>query len=285
MLLELAIGDAYGAGFEYADSEVVQRYNDLSRYVQHPRYQIKPGCYTDDTQMSLAIAETLVAGEPWTPEVLAHHFVTAFKRDQREGYAGKFYQFLLQVQDGQQFLKNIIGTSDKSGAAMRTAPLGVLPTIEQVIEATTIQAAITHNTPDGINAAIAAALMSHYLIYQLGEKRELGKFLDIHVSGEWSKPWRGAVRSKGWMSVKAAITAVIRNDSLSELLKDCIAFTGDVDTVAAIALAAASCSDEITQDLPEHLVEGLENGTYGKDYIIELDKQLMARREPSLANA
>jgi ADP-ribosylglycohydrolase len=284
MLLELAIGDAYGAGFEYADSELVQRYNDLSRYIQHPRHQIKPGCYTDDTQMSLAIAETLVAGEPWTPEVLAHRFVTTFKRDPREGYAGKFYRFLLQVQDGQQFLENIIWTSDKSGAAMRAAPIGVLPTIEQVIKATSIQAAITHNTPDGINAAIAAALMSHYFIYQLGEKKELGQFLETHVSGEWSKPWQGEVRSKGWMSVRAAITAVIRNDSLSELLKDCISFTGDVDTVGAIALAAAACSEEITQDLPDHLIDGLENGTYGRDYIIQLDKQLMARREPYEAN-
>ncbi|AFZ21794.1 ADP-ribosylglycohydrolase family protein [Allocoleopsis franciscana] len=284
MLLELAIGDAYGAGFEYADSELVQRDNDLSRYVQHPRHQIKPGCYTDDTQMSLAIAETLVAGEPWTPEVLAHRFVTTFKRDPREGYAGKFYRFLLQVQDGKQFLENITWTSDKSGAAMRAAPIGVLPTIEQVIEATTIQAAITHNTPDGINAAIAAALMSHYFIYQLGEKKELGQFLETHVFGEWSKPWQGEVRSKGWMSVRAAITAVMRNDSLSELLKDCIAFTGDVDTVGAIALAAAACSHEITQDLPDHLIDGLENGTYGRDYIIQLDKQLMARREPDLAN-
>ncbi|HEY9675689.1 MAG TPA: ADP-ribosylglycohydrolase family protein [Waterburya sp.] len=284
MLLELAIGDAYGAGFEYADQEMVERYNDLSRYVKHPRHQILPGCYTDDTQMSLAIAETLVAQEPWTPEVLAHHFVTAFKRDQREGYAGRFYQFLLQVRDGREFLANINWTSDKSGAAMRTAPIGILPTVEQVIEATTIQAAITHNTPDGINAARAAALMSHYFIYQLGLKKDLGQFLEAHVPGEWSQPWQGHVKSKGWMSVRAAITAVMRNESLSELLKDCVAFTGDVDTVAAIALAAGSCSQEITQDLPEHLSAGLENGSYGKDYIINLDRQLMALAAKDLAN-
>ncbi len=278
MLLELAVGDAYGAGFEYA-SEMVERYNDLSRYVQHPRHQIKPGCYTDDTQMSLAIAETLVAQEPWTPEVLAHRFVTTFKRDRREGYSSKFYQFLLQVQDGQQFLEGINWTSDKSGAAMRAAPIGVLPSVEKVIEAATVQAAITHNTLDGINAARAAALMSHYFIYRLGSKKELGQFLEAHVSGEWSHPWQGKVQSKGWMSVRAAITAVMRNDSLSELLKDCIAYTGDVDTVGAIALAAASCSEEITQDLPEHLIAGLENGSYGRDYIIDLDRQLMSLPE------
>jgi ADP-ribosylglycohydrolase len=275
MLLELAIGDAYGAGFEYASSDLVQCYNDLSRYVQHPRHQLKPGSYTDDTQMSLAIAQAIVAQEPWTPEVLATRFVETFKRDPREGYASRFYQFLLKIRDGREFLEAINWTSDKSGAAMRAAPMGVFPTVEKVIEAATIQAAITHNTPDGINAARAAALMSHYFIYQLGPKRELGKFLTAYVSGEWSKPWQGEVKSKGWMSVRAAITAVVRNDSLSELLQDCIAFTGDVDTVAAIALAAASCSDEIIQDLPAHLIAGLENGPYGRDYIIELDRQLM----------
>lgn len=275
MLLELAIGDAYGAGFEYASSDLVQCYNDLSRYVQHPRHQLKLGSYTDDTQMSLAIAETIVAQEPWTPEVLATRFVETFKRDPREGYASRFYQFLLKIRDGREFLEAINWTSDKSGAAMRAAPMGVFPTVEKVIEAATIQAAITHNTPDGINAARAAALMSHYFIYQLGPKRKLGKFLNAYVSGEWSKPWQGEVKSKGWMSVRAAITAVMRNDSLSELLQDCIAFTGDVDTVAAIALAAASCSEEIIQDLPAHLIAGLENGPYGRDYIIELDRQLM----------
>lgn len=92
MLLELAIGDAYGAGFEYADEMLLE--NDLSHYVQHPRHNIKPGCYTDDTQMSIAIAETIISQAPWTPELLANNFVKAFKRDSREGYAGRFYEFV-----------------------------------------------------------------------------------------------------------------------------------------------------------------------------------------------
>jgi ADP-ribosyl-[dinitrogen reductase] hydrolase len=277
MLLELAIGDAYGAGFEFAEQQVIELYNNLSNYIQHPRYQIPPGCYTDDTQMSLAIAETIIREEPWIPEVLANNFIIAFNRDRRVGYASKFYNFLLEVQDGKDFLARIYSGSDKSGAAMRAAPIGIFPTVEKVIEATTIQAAITHNTADGINAAKAVALMSHYFIYQLGSKENLGKFLETHIDGEWSQPWEGEVNTKGLICVKAAITAVMRNDSMSEILKDCIAFSGDVDTVAAIALAAASCSSEIIQDLPENLVEKLENRSFGRDYIIELDRQLMSR--------
>src|ERR1700722_10974607 len=93
MLLELAIGDAYGAGFEYAADRIVREKNDLSGYIQHPRHGIKPGCYTDDTQMSIAVAEAIVSDEPWTPQGLADRFVTSFKRDPREGYAGVFYAF------------------------------------------------------------------------------------------------------------------------------------------------------------------------------------------------
>ncbi|HEY9850513.1 MAG TPA: ADP-ribosylglycohydrolase family protein [Leptolyngbyaceae cyanobacterium] len=276
MLLELAIGDAYGAGFEYADPQIVQEYNDLSKFIQHPRHQIKPGCYTDDTQMSIAIAEAILSQEPWIPELLASKFVAAFKRDPREGYASKFYDFLLKVNDGAEFLAKINFSSDKSGAAMRAVPIGVLPRIEKVIEYCQIQAAITHNTPDGINAALASALMSHYFIYQLGPKKDLGIFLESNVPGQWSQPWQGEVKSKGWMSVRAAITAITRHDSMREILKDCIAFTGDVDTVGAIALAAASCSTEVAQDLPTHLIETLENDSYGREYLIELDEKLMS---------
>jgi len=276
LLLELAIGDAYGAGFEYVDREMIRQHNNLSCYVKHPRHNIQPGSYTDDTQMSLAIAETIVSGEPWKPTVLAHKFVEVFQRDPREGYATGFYHFLLHVRDGEQFLRNIRPTSEKSGAAMRAAPIGIYPTLSLVIERCTIQAVLTHNTPDGINAAVVAALMTHYFLYNLGPKKELGIFLEEHVRGHWATPWIGKVKSQGWMSVQAAVTALLRSDTMRELLKTCIQFSGDVDTVAAIALAAGSCSTEIAQDLPVHLIDALENGQYGRDYIRLLDTQLMA---------
>jgi ADP-ribosyl-[dinitrogen reductase] hydrolase len=277
MLLELAVGDAYGAGFEYADPQFIRAHNTGTAYVRHPRHGADPGRYTDDTQMTLAIAETLVAGEPWTPATLAAKFVEVFKRDPRGGYAGRFYLFLQQVRDGQQFLAEIRPDSDKSGSAMRAGPIGVLPDMAQVMEYARIQAASTHNTPDGINAAIAAALMPHYFLYRRGPKQELGRFLEQQVPGPWATPWREEeVGLKGWMCVQAAITAIVESSTMSQLLARCIAFTGDVDTVATIALAAGACSSEIVQDLPAPLVDGLENGPYGRDYLIALDQRLLA---------
>ncbi|MBD2060668.1 hypothetical protein H6F88_32515 [Oculatella sp. FACHB-28] len=48
MLLELAVRDAYGAGFESV-SELALEHNNLSGYAGHPRHATRPGQYTDDT--------------------------------------------------------------------------------------------------------------------------------------------------------------------------------------------------------------------------------------------
>ena len=276
MLLELAVGDAYGAGFEYNKTPGIQNQNTLKKYIKHAGHKdLKPGMYTDDTQMSIAIAEVIVSGKPWIPEVLAKSFVDCFKRDIRAGYAHGFYQLLTEVKDGQELLAKCRGDSDKSGAAMRAPPIGIFSSIDEVIEKATIQARITHNTPDGINAAAASALTTHYFIYDKGSKNDLAAFIEKYVPGKWSTPWTGEVGSKGWQSVRAAITAVMKNHTLSRLLKECIAFEGDVDTVAAIAMAAASCSKEYEKDIPERLYTGLENGKYGLDFLKELDARLM----------
>jgi len=51
---------------------------------------------------------------------------------------------------------------------------------------------------------------------------------------------------------------------------------GDVDTVAAIALAAGASRAELDQDLPPALVETLETGPYGRACLAELDRWLQA---------
>lgn len=282
MLVELAVADAYGSNFEYAD-EMIQ-YNDLSRYVRHPRHKnLKPNQYTDDSQMSIAIAELIVSGEEWTSLNIANRFVDCFKRDWRDGYARGFQKFLESINSGQEFLDKIKPYSDKSGAAMRACPIGVYKDINEVLEKAEIQAKLTHDTPDGIAAAQAAALMTHLCIYDkqgYSHTIFMGNTLNYHIPGyNWNTVWKGKVKSKGYMSVHAALTAIRRCDRLSDLLKMCVNFTGDTDTVATIALGAASCSSEYKNDLPQVLIDGLENGKYGRDYLEALDVKLESKVE------
>jgi ADP-ribosylglycohydrolase len=276
MILEAAIGDAYGAGFEYVSASIVREKNDLSAYHKHLKWHLSPGNYTDDTQMGIGVAELIVEGKEWTPLNIANKFVEVFHRDHRKGYAQGFYHFLCKTKNGEEFLKNIRPDSNKSGGAMRAWPCGVFPTITEVIKKCEIQASITHNTSRGINSACAVALATHYFLYDLGPKDGLGRFLNKHVSGEkWDKPWKGKVGGLGTHSTSAAITAVVSNNSLSDILKMSVDYTGDVDTVACEAMAIASCSKEVIQDLPNGLYENLENGLYGLNFLKELDKKLL----------
>jgi len=277
MLIELAIGDAYGAAFEYVKPAHIRKFHTLEGYARHPRHGLAPGSYTDDTQMSVAVAEVLLDEPSWNRQAFADGFVRAFKRDPREGYARGFQKFLEGIEDGTAFLREIRPDSDKSGAAMRACPIGLLDSVGRVVEVAELQAKLTHDTRDGVNAAVAAALSAHFFAYRLGPPEELGAFLVENVDGAWDAEWVGEVGHKGWMSVRAAITAIGHNRSLSSLLRECVDFGGDVDTVATIALGAASMSEDYAQDLPQALVDGLENGPFGRDFLSALDRRLLER--------
>jgi ADP-ribosyl-[dinitrogen reductase] hydrolase len=276
MLIELAVGDAYAAAFEFVDRGLTHDHQ-LGDYARHPRHSLNPGHYTDDTQMSIALAELIVAGAPFTRENLADAFVQAFQRDRRVGYARHFYDFLTSVRDGSDFLARIRPESDRNGGAMRATPLGVFARVEEVIDKAALQARLTHDTEQGTNAAVAVALMTHFFLYGLGARRELPLFLASHLpSLPWNEPWSGEVDAKGYSAARAALQLVLEHDRLSAMLEHAVRFGGDTDTVAAIALGVASCSAEVQSDLPQRLLLGLEAGTYGRDFLRDLDRRLLS---------
>jgi ADP-ribosylglycohydrolase len=280
MLVELAIGDAYGAGFEYSPAEFVAEHNTLAGYVQHPTHRdIKPGDYTDDTQMTLAIAELMCDGALWSAEVIADRFVEVYRRDERDGYSRTTRALLRESTSGAQLIAGVSPGKDHSGAAMRVAPLGLLPDIRDVLRHAELQARVTHDSDSAVEAAQAAALAVHYCHRRLGPTRSVTTWIDDQLggSGRWSARFDGPVGKTARVNVQAALTALASHDRLSDLLLACVAFTGDVDTVATIALAAGSRAADVEQDLPEQLYATLENGPFGRDYLAELDRRLLSR--------
>ncbi|MGW0002379.1 ADP-ribosylglycohydrolase family protein [Nocardia grenadensis] len=101
-------------------------------------------------------------------------------------------------------LRRIRPDSDKSAAAMRAAPIGLLPTPDDVLHHAAVQGAVTQDTPAGIVSAPAV----HYFHRDLGPLAAIGAWKDGYVPGGWARPWRGKVGSKGRMSAAAALTAL-----------------------------------------------------------------------------
>lgn len=272
----MAVGDAMGAGFEFRPREFVDKHNTLEKYYPHQlsKGDHKPGMYTDDTQMSLALAEFMLSGQPLTTLNLADAFVEAFKRDPRTGYSGGFYDLLMEVKNGTELLRRLHPHSAKCGGAMRAPVLGLLDSQDLVINRAAWQASLTHATPRAMAAASGAALLTWACRagVSVGDCSEV---LDREIEGwMFGAAVNSPVSTDAMNVMRAVVMSLKRNTSMKSLLKSFVSWSGDVDTVAAIGMAAASQHPFITQDIPDHLIDGLENGPYGRDYLAKIDAQL-----------
>lgn len=273
MLAEIAIADAYGAGFEFCSREKIILNNNLELYSKHELYDIS-GKYTDDTQMSIAIAEFILSGQEWCKENIASKFLECFKRDMRLGYSEGFYNLLTQVKSGEELLKALVPTSERNGAAMRSVPIGILKNKNDVISFATLQAQVTHNTELGISSSCAVALTAFFGLKERGRLSNLKVFLQSEGFGEWNFNWQKRVSLSAYDTVSAAFSCLLKYDSLSSLLKACIELGGDTDSVASIAVGLATCFSEYNNDLPLQLFKMLKEDQYGLSFLKELDKKL-----------
>ncbi len=281
MLVEIAMGDAYGAGFEFCSREKIHRSNHLAGYVPH-ELGIEAGHYTDDTQMSIAVAEVLLAKSDALGSDFADAYVRCYKRDARKGYAKGLQELLESCDDGTVLRQRIRPESRRNGAAMRSVPLGLISDKQLLALTAKEQAAVTHNTTEGVLSSQVVAFMAHFLLYDQAALVDLPKLIRNEIGFELMDGWSLEVECDALQTLHAVNTALLRNRRLSTLLVDCVNFGGDVDSVAAIAMGIASLAPEYVADVPASLIDGLENGEYGRGFLAQLDVAL-AKRFPVLA--
>ncbi|KAG2445149.1 hypothetical protein HYH02_008617 [Chlamydomonas schloesseri] len=131
------------------------------------------GCYTDDTQMAIALARSLVAGGGRC-EALAAARAYADEYDMARGYGGTAYKILMLIRKegvDEESLASlgtcfIPGGSFGNGGAMRIAPLGLVyrhapPAVLR--EAVAAALRVTHVHPTAIDGAFVIALAVGYL--------------------------------------------------------------------------------------------------------------------------
>jgi len=276
LLFEIAIGDAYGAGFEFCDREKITNCNTLEKYVPH-ELGILAGHYTDDTQMSIAIAEVLLSEASYSTDVFAAAFVGAYKRDPRQGYAKGLQGLLELCEDGADLMRRISPESRRNGAAMRSVPLGLIADKHVLVAAAMEQARVTHNTTEGILSSQVVALMAHTLLYDNASLVDLPGSILKQTGFVLRDDWNAEVECDALQTLHAVNTALQANRSMSALLRACINLGGDVDSVAAIAMGLASLTPEYTADIPASLLSCLENGNYGSIYLRQIDAALATR--------
>ena len=152
-----AVGDALGARLEGA-RRVSRR--DLARLEQVKT----PLDYTDDTHMTLGMAESLVERKGFDGAHMAKHFAWKFREEPWRGYGAGPPQVFSLIEQGAPWdraARALFGGSGSfgNGAAMRVAPAALLGfhTIEQVVTLAKQSAVITHAHELGIEGAVLQA--------------------------------------------------------------------------------------------------------------------------------
>jgi ADP-ribosyl-[dinitrogen reductase] hydrolase len=297
LLVRIAIADAYAAAAEYVnpkkEPELLINLLHFQEYQNHPRHPHRT-LYTDDTEMSIANALVLSEGRfPYASIQFADAYVREFAYGgRRKGYSGGFQDLLEEVQTGAELLDRLRPDSRKNGAAMRAVPIGVLPHIKDVLSVATLQAAITHNTPEGRFSARIVALMSHFALYTNTSFSVLPEYCRQHLLREdhqffwifdldWpsNRPVEATKKaSVGITTVHAARTALMRCKSLMEMLERIIRCGGDTDSVAAITWGIASPRFQ-DEKLPDFMERDLENGNpkTGAERLRDVGTQLMGK--------
>lgn len=283
LLTSIAIGDAFGRPFEFTPESKLEEF-DLKKYAVFNRDEISDksgiGKYTDDTQMSIAIAEHMIMDFPLTASSYAEEFLDCYKRDKRNGYSSRIQDILEKSNNRDELLYNtslLLPTKSSNGAVMRCLPLGLLPDVERIKQACLIQSSVTHPSIDCILASQVIALAAHFFYYE--KEGHLDVWInDLIGNDAYFKViyayTHGEVSTNAIQTASFCLKNVIQGCSMSKILERSIKVMGDVDSTAAISLGLASLKKNCQNDLPDELFDNLENNIFGRDYLVNLDEIL-----------
>ena len=186
-LLGQAVGDALGAPLEGLSRDRILRYcGQVRGYLDSPppwlgrlgRAHV-PGLYTDDTQQALLIADVLIEGRRFDPELARRKYlelarpVAGLPRGAHRSHRGNFRAALERMAADVPTLETGVASAG-NGAAMRVAPIGLWYADEpEGLRQAAIQASLqTHADPRGVSAAVALAYLVGYLATKAVASRE-----------------------------------------------------------------------------------------------------------------
>ncbi len=213
--------------------------------------------FTDDTVLTIAVADHLLTGAPYVDNF--HKYTKAYPG---RGYGGGFMHW---VDRGSREPYNSWG----NGSAMRVSPVAfAFDTLEEVLREARASAEVTHNHPEGIRGAQAAAAAT-FLAREKKPKENIRKEIetrfgyDLGRSVEVIRPTYHFNESCQ-ETVPQAIVAFLDSEDYEHAVRLAISLGGDADTLACIAggMAAAyygGVPREIAVTALGRLDQGLRN--------------------------
>ena len=243
------IGDIVGSPYEFDKGP---KSKDFPLFIPRSRY-------TDDSMMTVAVAEALLDTLGQEREELRNAVVRSMQKWGRRypdaGYGSKFYYWLYE-EHPQPY------NSWGNGSAMRVSAAGWLfDTLEETRQAAADTAAVTHNHPEGIKGAEATASVI-WAARNGWTKAEIRQYVEqefypLRETCDQIRPYYSFdVSCQG--TVPQAITAFLEGESFEDVIRTAVSLGGDCDTLTCIAGGMAEAMYGVPEEIREECRKRLE---------------------------
>jgi poly(ADP-ribose) glycohydrolase ARH3 len=253
-LLGLALGDALGAPFEGGVTERI-----LWRFIGKTRRgEIR---WTDDTQMSIDVIESILAQGSIDADHLASRFAKSYRWNR--GYGPAAAKLLRRIARGEDWRtanrRTYRSGSFGNGAAMRAPIVGLYCSnrLSELVDMAQLSASVTHAHPVGIEGAVAVSYATALAVRDLSSRDILKEVAARCTSDSFTsrlsvaKLWiengfdpsvKEVVRhfGNGVAAAESCVTAIFlalryREQSFENMQHVIATCRGDVDTIGAMA--------------------------------------------------
>lgn len=222
------LGDIIGSPYEFDQG---YKAKDFPLFSRNPKF-------TDDSVMTLAVADAFLSLPPEASEVEIRRFLvrsmqTYGRKYPYAGYGGMFRRWLKDP-NPQPY------GSYGNGSAMRVSSAAWLfGDLETVRYMARLSAEVTHNHPEGIKGAEATS-SAIYLARTGSTKAEIKAYIEANFHYDLSRTCdeiRPAYRhvESCQETVPGAITAFLEGESFEDVIRTAVSLGGDCDTLTAIA--------------------------------------------------
>jgi ADP-ribosylglycohydrolase len=183
--------------------------------------------FTDDTVLSVAVADCLLTGCPYVDNL--HTYTLNYPN---RGYGMRFWHW---VQSGSRQPYNSWG----NGSAMRVSPVAfAFKTLEEVLKEAKASAEVTHNHPEGIRGAQAAATAT-FLARQGEAKPKIRNVIEKKFGYDLRRTTATIRQTYSFNescqeTVPEAITAFLDSSDYEDAVRLAVSLGGDADTLACI---------------------------------------------------
>lgn len=249
-LLGLAVGDALGTTLEFTRRDSTPLLTDM---IGGGPFRLRPGEWTDDTAMALALADSLDTCGGLDEADIARRFLQ-WREEGLYSCTGTCFDIGVTTsaalsrfaRTGDPLAGSTAPDSAGNGSLMRLAPvvLRFATRPDRLRHAAAQQSRVTHAAAEAVDACVAYAAMLADAINGAPldevlhpDVAALAPRIVQILAGSWRGKPRHQIRATGYVahSLEAALWSVARSDSFAQAVLTAANLGEDADTTAAIA--------------------------------------------------